>query len=540
MNKKIILALCVASPFAVMAQSALDAFQFSQPDLKGTARFMSMGGAFGALGGDMSVLDQNPAGIGVYRSSDASFTLNLDCQSSTAKSQGASVTDNQTKFLLNNIGYIATFKTDNAILPNVNIGFSYNKSASFNRRYSGVVPQLKNSLSNYIAGIANSEGITTGDLTTTSSYDPYNPTDGGYVAPWLAILGYDSRLISPRSEGESSWVGQWNSSTSGNGSLNVQEKGAMDEYNISLGGNISNLVYWGMTVGIIDFSYSQLSGWSESLTNASVANDNDVIGNTTANWNLANEYNVSGTGFNYKLGVIIKPIQEFRIGLAFHTPTYYSMDESYYASIKYQYDNGVRPGAAETNNGYYGEYSYKFHTPWKAIFSAAGVIGSKFIISADYEWTKYQGMKFSDKYNDGWGGVYDTYYYTNSDIKDYYKAGNTIRIGAEYRVSPSFSVRAGYSFVSSPVKDEAKNGEVEIYPAGTRAAYCFDDDTNYICAGLGYRHSGFYADLAYVYKHRTSMYHAYPTDSETPSMPSPTAKITSINNQVVLTLGYRF
>jgi len=144
MNKKIILALCVASPFAVMAQSALDAFQFSQPDLKGTARFMSMGGAFGALGGDMSVLDQNPAGIGVYRSSDASFTLNLDCQSSTAKSQGASVTDNQTKFLLNNIGYIATFKTDNAILPNVNIGFSYNKSASFNRRYSGVVPQLKN------------------------------------------------------------------------------------------------------------------------------------------------------------------------------------------------------------------------------------------------------------------------------------------------------------------------------------------------------------------------------------------------------------
>ena len=88
-------------PSTMSAQSATDAYQVSQYDLKGTARFMSMAGAFGALGGDLSTLSQNPAGIGVYRSNELGFTLNLDAQQSTAKSMGVSNTDNQTKFYLN-------------------------------------------------------------------------------------------------------------------------------------------------------------------------------------------------------------------------------------------------------------------------------------------------------------------------------------------------------------------------------------------------------------------------------------------------------
>ena len=41
----------------------------------GTARFMSMGGAFTALGGDISTLSQNPAGIGVFRTSEMMSNL---------------------------------------------------------------------------------------------------------------------------------------------------------------------------------------------------------------------------------------------------------------------------------------------------------------------------------------------------------------------------------------------------------------------------------------------------------------------------------
>ena len=79
--KKTILTIMVGSlPMVMMAQSAVDAYQLAQPDLNGTARFSAMAGAFGALGGDLSTLNQNPAGIGVYRSSEIGFTLDLDFQ----------------------------------------------------------------------------------------------------------------------------------------------------------------------------------------------------------------------------------------------------------------------------------------------------------------------------------------------------------------------------------------------------------------------------------------------------------------------------
>ena len=160
--KKIYIAFALSFVSAsIFAQSAIDAYRFSQPDLRGTARFMSMGGAFGALGGDLSTLSQNPAGIGVYRSNEIGFTLDLDMQSSNSQSTGFSTNDKQTKFFLDNIGGVATLRLNNSVLQNLNFGFTYNKGASFSRRYKGNI-ELQNSLSNYIAGIANDEHLKIG------------------------------------------------------------------------------------------------------------------------------------------------------------------------------------------------------------------------------------------------------------------------------------------------------------------------------------------------------------------------------------------
>lgn len=536
MNKTLLitslLTLCGAA--GANAQSAMDGFQFSQQDLKGTARFMSMGGAFGALGGDLTTLNQNPAGIGVYRSNELGFTVDLDAQSSKGTAQGISKTADQTKFYLNNIGFVSTIRLDGA-LKNFNLGFTYNKTASFNRRYRGTIPTLKGSMSNYIAGLANFEGITEGDVKTQNNFDPYNPNDGYYTAPWINILGYDSYLVTPwnQSSNETIWEGQWQTGTSGSGSFYVDEKGALDEFNIALGGNVSNVVYWGMDFGIESFTYEQNSVWSENLTNAWV--DNSYC---DARWNLGNYYRVTGTGFNYKLGVIVKPIQELRLGFAFHTPTWYDLDESSWGYVDYNYTNSVRNGTAETNNGYDAVYDFKFRTPWKFIFSAAGVIGNRCIISADYEIQKYSNMKFTDKYASNWYDDDDVFGYTNSDIKDYYKTQTQLRLGAEFRVTNHFSLRAGYSHVSSPVKADAKDGRTTIYPAGTRMSYAFDNTTNYLTCGFGYRSGGFYLDMAYVWKHRDSEFNAYPEDYGVTY--HPTAKISSVNNQVVLSMGYKF
>ena len=577
MNKFFItLSLAMTSGIAANAQSAIDGYRFSQPDLKGTARFMGMAGAFGALGGDLSTLSQNPGGIGIYRSNDIGFTVDLDFQKSLGKSDLGETSLSQTKFLLNNIGGVFTLKLPSTTVPNLNFGFTYNKGASFNRQYGGTMT-LGNSLSNYIAGVANSSGpnggpLYVGDVTTTNKFDPYFPNDGGTAAPWLTILGYDSYLTTPSGEGENTqWFGQWGNGTTGVGRFQVQEKGSMDEYNIAFGGNISNVVYWGMNFDIVNFNYTQNAYWGEQLQDAYVpdADDTQTV-RTSADWTMHNYYNVSGSGFNYQIGVILKPIQEFRIGLAFHTPTWYNMTETYGANIDYRY-GGTETGGAQTNNGQLAYNDMCFRTPMKFIASAAGVIGNSLIVSLDYEWTPYNKMKFSQagSYSSGssWDYGYDypwyygsadmkgapalpgsrasywdsdEFYYTNEDIKTYYQSTNTIRIGAEYRVTPNFSVRAGYSYVSSPVKNEVKEDKEFVYTSGTLTNYRLDNETNYITLGLGYRGSHFYADLAYVYKNMQSEYHAYTPDTGAGALPSPKSKLSLTNNQLVLTAGYRF
>lgn len=546
---------------AAMAQSPFDAYKMSQPDLKGTARFMSMGGAFGALGGDLSTLSQNPAGIGVYRRSDFGFTLDLDCQSIKAATQGESTTTDRTKLLLNNIGAVAAIRLDSEIVPNFNIGFTYNKASSFNRKYAGNVPHLQTSLSNYAAGIANGEGVTTGDLTSTPTFNPYYPDDGNYAASWMSILGYQGWLISPSGNPDNPhWDGQMGTNTKGSGYFDMFEKGGIDEYNIALGGNIANTVFWGMDFGITDMRYRMESIWGENLQNAYVNNRSDVEAQTE----LYNYYETHGTGLNYKIGLIVKPVQALRIGFAIHTPTWYHVDESYYGAIDYSYsaNSGIQDPTsyAETNDGYDATNSYRYVSPWKFIASAAGIIGDRMILSADYEWTSYSSMRFktsSGYWDYGWGyddwwddpwykgatkslDTNDPYYYNNSDIRDTFTKSSTLRVGAEFRVTPQFSLRAGYCYVSSPIRSKALDGQVPIYTYGTMPQYVMDRSTNYITCGLGYKYQKFYIDAAYVYKHLTSDYHAFPQDEANPTIASPTARITTDNSQIVLSMGFKF
>ncbi len=537
----------LASTSLASAQGAFDAYNYSQTDLKGTARFMSMGGAFGALGADLSTLSQNPGGIGVYRRSDIGFTVDIDAQSNSSKSQGLSTNLTNTKFLLNNIGMVGTINLNSDVVPNINLGFTYNKSTSFNRKTAGSIKDLRNSMSNYIAGVSNNSGVTEGDVKTTNYYDPYYPTDGGFEAPWISILGYDSYLIEPEniSDDETHWTGQFGNGTSGSGWFSTLTTGAVDSYNISIGGNFYDKLFWGMTFDIIDFNYTSQSVWGEKLNNAYVTNLQHNVGQTSADWNLYNYLSTQGNGFNYKLGFIFKPIQELRLGFAFHTPTYYNMTNYFYGNVNYTYGNDIRPGSAETNNGNDGYNTYKFRTPWRLIASAAGVIGKNLIISADYEWMPYNGMHLSDVNNNGYFN-YDnpyeplnSYFYQNQDIKTYYKAVNKIRLGVEYRIIPALAIRAGYSFVSSPVTQELKNGSAEIYFDGTRPQYDVQNDTNYITCGLGYRVGKFYIDAAYVYKHQTAQYHPY-APSYDAVMPSPEATLSLNNHQIVLSAGFKF
>lgn len=578
MNKALTIfaSAAVAAGVSASAQSVPVAYSLSQQDLRGTARFMSMAGAFGALGADLSTLSQNPGGIGVYRNSDIGFSVSLDANSAKSMSGGFSQTDNLTRFNLNNIGGVFTLKLPSSTMPNINFGFTYHKVADFNRRFGGRIPNLQTSLSNYIAGICNANGLIEADVATTDTFDPYNPNDGYPGAPWISILGYSGLLVNPEVDGDQTrWYGQFGDGTTGTGYYDMREKGTADEYNIAIGGNINNVVYWGLDFGITSIDYRVQSVYGESLNNAYVYNPNlNREVRSDADWDIYDNYKVNGTGVNFKLGVIVKPIQELRLGLAFHTPTYYNLNETYYNTymrLNYPFDAGydetwANDGVPETN-------SFNFRTPWRVIASIAGVVGNKLIVSADYEWASYNGMRYSaadpftyyDPWFDwGWDDIYGPWYskgsapgksvasrseyrsdysgpnaYANGKIKQIYQNTNTLRIGAEYRVLSNFSVRAGYSWTSSPVKNEAKEGLVDVPGTGVLTSYTLDNITNHVTCGLGYRYKGFYADLAYVYTLKSAEYHPFSPDVANPKI-APKAKVDFDNSQVALTLGFKF
>lgn len=570
MKKILFLGSFISVSSVLLAQSIPGAFTVSQQEIRGTARYMSMAGAFGALGGDLTAITQNPGGIGIYRSNDIGISLGADFNSTDSKSNGYSVSDSHTNFTLNNVGAVFTLNLNNNVLPNLNFGFVYNKTASLNRRFKGIVPNLPTSFSNYIAGVSNYYGLTETDVVTTNYYDPYNPPSNSPYIPWISVLGFDSYLTTPEEIYDpekdtyyTNWYGQFDDGqgglkpTKGTGYFDVVEKGSVDNYNIVIGGNINNKFFVGMNFDITSVDYRIESQWGESLTDAYVYNQKSgYTERCDADWTFYDGYRMNGTGFKFNMGFIYKPIQEFRLGFAFHTPTFYTLNETFYDTwIGYDYNfNGqYQSGYAETNDGYPVSNSINLTTPWRIIASAAAVIGTKFIVSAEYEWAGYKKMRYSysdpysyfdpwyDYYNpwDDWSIRANNYDFENDKIKEIYRNTNTLKLGAEFRVLSNLSLRAGYSFTSSPVNTKVKDLQVEIPGMGVMSNYTTDNTTNYVTAGLGYKNGGFYADLAYVYKHMTSEYFPYSPDIYNTDL-LVKSDLTMKNSSLILTLGYKF
>ena len=542
MKKKVLAMLLCGLPLLINAQDAFDVLQMSQTELRGSSRFQSMAGAFGALGGDLSTLTQNPAGIGVYRSSDLGITLSLDFNSTKAGVDKI----NETKFNVNNVGYVGAIRLNSESVPNLNFGFTYNRLQSFNRHYIGGVANIPTSMSNFVADeFVNVPGFTDGDLYWD---DDYNPYFDGY-APWAAVTMFDMTTqnggyVGIINTNDGYMQGLFGQGTTGNAYYEVEERGHADEYNIGFGGNIANKLYFGLDFGILDLDYKSYQTYEEDLNNAYVmADDIDLFTspiineNTRADWNLTNYLHTSGTGVNFKFGLIWKPIQALRFGAAFHTPTYYDMRDTYLVGanlLAYEDNNLLYRASKNSNDGYNYSGTYTIKTPWHFMGSVAGVIGTNAILSMDYEYVANETMRIGDDRNNDYPDVTD-------NVKANFKPSHIIRIGGEYRLTPNWSVRAGYSYKTTQVEKGVDEYEYNIATVGTNPAYQYDNAVHNITGGFGYRYQKFYADLAYVHKMRKSVYNAFsPINDDYGYEPNVSADVTDHNNRISLTLGMRF
>jgi len=524
------LALCGSVAFS---QGMLDAYRFGQTELQGTARYMGMGGAFGALGGDISAMSKNPAGLAVYRSSEVVTTLNLSMTNAKTDWLGNKIDNNKTRFNFDNIAYVGYFPTGrDAGVIGWNAGFAYNRVKNFHRHYymaSG--PGMHTSLTDYVA--ARAYGNHVNDLIPTSGYDPYS-----VVSDWLSVLGYNAGFIEPYNNDQASYYspfgdynanGDWEAYGLDQALMNVSESGAIDQYDISFGLNISDIVLLGGTFAITDINYDMFSSYDEFFDNG-----NDLY--------LSNGLSTDGTGYGFNLGMIVRPTEYLRLGVAYNSPTWYKMTDYYYGeggSYLTWHDNGelqeqlIQDQSTPKNNPF---TDYEFRSPDRWIFSVAGVIGQSALISVDYEMTNYSNMKMKDD-----RGIETDYYYTaNQDIRDNFKMGGTLRVGAEVKVTPQFAVRAGGSFTNSPIKDDLKNGRIEVATVGTVPNYTIDKGSSSYSVGLGYRFTPqFYTDLACVlstYKEDVYAFSSIPDAG----IVAQSATMKTNRTQLSLTVGYKF
>ena len=240
---------------------------------------------------------------------------------------------------------------------------------------------------------------------------------------------------------------------------------------------------------------------------------------------------------NFKLGFIWRPTQALRIGAAFHTPTYYDMRDTYLVSTYlkgYEHNNLIYNADKSSNDGYAYSSSYTISTPWRFMGSVAGVIGTQGILSLDYEYVANETMRIGDDRGNNYPDVTD-------NVKAYFKPSHIVRLGAEYRVTPNWSLRAGYSIKTSQVEKGVDKYDYNISTVGTNPAYQYDNTVHHITGGVGYRYKSFYTDLAYVHKIRNSVYNAFsPINDQYGYEPNVSADVKDNNNRISLTLGVRF
>jgi len=459
-----------------------DALRLTMPSLQGNARFVGMGGAFGALGGNLSALSTNPASIGLYRRGEISFTPALTFGQTEVRpaDDRSRMSDPLWNFNMGNFGMVSAFDISRSDSPNewkmVHFGIGFNRIADFWNRSS-----YTRYASNPFLNVLTSEATMFGH--------PNYLTDD-----FFSGLAYDANLIHWDSATNEYW--NWLNET-GNGLRQTQTTrttGAINEFVISFGANYGDFLYLGATIGVPSVNFTQEKFLRETALPGQHPNFRE--------WSIQENLTISGRGINLKLGAIVRPTDFMRVGLAFHTPTRFSLTEEFRTTITNNENRRFRSPVTE--------FEYSIRTPMRVIGSLGFIINRTALISMEYEVIDYRGMRLNDDFH--------SFDEDNEFIENNYRTGGVFRIGAEFRLDP-VSIRAGYNYTLSPFASNTYRN--------------FSGHT--FSGGLGFRLGTTTIDLAYVNTMRRfnkSPYAGMPNDFFN--------RYSQSAHQFMVTFGWRF
>jgi hypothetical protein len=490
--KKIVIVSVLVAGFAFQgySQNINDVLRYSSTSYNGTARFMGLSGAYGAIGADFSSLSQNPAGIALYRKSEFTITPGFYSNKASSTYHGYDNSDFRNNLTLGNLGMVFSMNLNEnkntGALKGLQMGFGMNRINSFNR--SILVEGFNNSSS--LLGTYATEANNGGNPLTLEGLDPFS-----------TLLAYNTNLMVFDSAGAQPhwWVDMPNGNVLQRKS--IETTGSSREILFSGGMNFDNKLYLGLSLCFPSIRYEESSTYTETDNKGLSSNADPAYNFLSAK--RSENFTTRGNGFNLKFGFIYKPVEFLRFGGAFHTRTTYNLTDDYSSSMDSYFENGSHYSDHSPD----GSFDYKITTPMRALGSVAILIGKTGLISADYEYVDYTTARIKAEGDD--------FFDVNDSIHSNLGSAANIRLGAEVKAGP-LAFRAGVNSYGSPYKGEKT--------LGSRKGFSL---------GLGIREQDYFLDFAYNFQYLESNLSLY-------NGAYAVSKNTYTSNQFQVTLGLRF
>lgn len=499
----------------------------------GTARSAALAGAMTSLGADASCMSINPAGLGMYRSNEITVTPMMTFARATNNGVAGFEGNAKNRFAIGNFGMVAKLRESSTGVTAINMGLAYNRLADFNYKYSFATNGTAGnaSIADVFAGQLAAGGITSEQL--KGSYDSSGAFMWGNYDPtyWGAILGYKTGLVYDK---DGVWGRDMIADNAAVDSFTtVESKGSAGEWVWSLGMNFNSKFYLGFSLGISTINREQHTYYGEGYHYSAEPS----LNYRADYFNYDQVSKMKGTGVNFKLGAIYRPIEALRIGVAFHTPTYNTVTYSFQSGMtsqvkalnnvddyKVDADGFINPAFSEKTIKLIddGDYSWTYTTPTRLMFGASYTFAKQVVLSVDYERDWYNSMRLKDS---PYGPLYKGY------IKDTFKGSNTVRAGVEWRFIPQMAVRMGYGLWSGALNDNDA-----IY--STPVVY----KSQYMSAGFGIALSEHFSiDATYQYStNELTPYKSFYGYDDVVDFASQTFQTSIARHNAMLTLSVHF
>jgi hypothetical protein len=511
MKKNILSLLFLTICFYAKAQNPDDALRSAWFTFNGSARNMATGGVMGSLGGDITAAHVNPAGLGLFKTSEFVLSPGFNLNNNKFNYRGSDTLSSKNNFNYGTMGVVFGTPlnpkynnwTSNAFSISVNQLANYNNNVQF-KGFNNVSSFSEQYL----------EELTRDGADTNAAYNHYI---------FGSSLAYNTYLIDTVLNASGQVIGYKSLvpvATGVNQEYSANTRGGYHEIAIGFAGNKNDKFYLGGSIDIPIISYRRDVTYTERDATTNVNNNFQYFTYTQS-------FKSTGVGIGAKLGIIYKPQDFWRLGFAFHTPQMISFKDEISATMITNtegFKGTQKISTQDLNSGNPAGGKYNSITPWRAIASASYVFREindtrkqKAFISADIEFVNYRGARF---YTADEQDVTSKNYLkvVNDEIKDYYKGNFNFRLGGELKFH-TIMFRLGGAFYGSPYKDTELKAN-RILATG----------------GIGYRDHGIFIDLGYAHSFNKDVVFPYRLNDKANTF----AAQTGSRGTVMLTFGFKF